>query len=118
MVKANLKFFDNLFNIDHGYINININNMLSLSKNKFTEVFDQNKLTFILNNLDQVKYKYRDGDGARNLPILESYLFNSKNGKIQVIYDQDLEKAMYGRYMTKNLFIWSKYGSRSSTHHI
>ena len=114
MVKTNLKFFDKLFNIDHGYINIS--SMLFLSKNKFTEVFDQNKLTFILNNIDQVKDKYRDG--ARNLPILESYLFNSKNGKIQVIYDQDLEKAMYGRYMTKNLFIWSKYGSRSSTYHI
>jgi hypothetical protein len=45
MVKANLKFFDKLFNVDDGYININ--NILSLKKNKFTEVFDQNKLTFI-----------------------------------------------------------------------
>ncbi len=98
MVKANLNFFDKLFNVDDGYIHIN--NILSLRKNKFTEVFDQNKLTFVLNNLDQVKDKYRDG--ARNLPILESYLSHSKNGKIQVIYDQDLEKAMYGRYMAKN----------------
>jgi len=81
MVKANLKFFDKLFNIDHGYININ--NMLSLSKNRFTEVFDQNKLTFILNHLDQVKDKYRDG--ARNLSILESYLSNYKLGLIKAI---------------------------------
>jgi len=98
MVKANLKLFDSLFNIDDGYININ--NILSLNKNKFTEVFDQNKLTFILNNLGQVKDKYRDD--ARNLPILDSYLSSSKNGKISVVYDQDLEKAMYGRFMAKN----------------
>ena len=32
-------------------------------------------------------------DGARNLPILESYLSHSKNGKIQVIYDQRRRKG-------------------------
>ncbi len=37
MVKTNLKLFDKLFNIEHGYININ--NILSLRKNTFTEVF-------------------------------------------------------------------------------
>ena len=97
MVRANLKFFEKLFDIDNGYININ--NILSLSKNKFIEVFDQNKLTFILNNLDKVKEKYRDD--ARNLPILETYLANSTDGKIPVVYQQDLEKSMYGRYMAK-----------------
>jgi hypothetical protein len=95
MVKFAIKYFDKLFDINNGYININ--NILSLSKNTFTEVFDENKLIFILNNLEKIKIR----ENARNLPILDSYLLNSDKGKIKVTYNQKPEKELYGRYWAK-----------------
>lgn len=95
MVKPTLKYFDKLFDIVNGYVNIN--NILSLSKNTFTEVFDENKLIFILNNLEKIKIR----ENARNLPILDSYYSNSDSGKIKVTYNQKPEKELYGRYWAK-----------------
>lgn len=91
-----MSLFKNLIDINHGYVYIN--NLKSLNSNKFIETFDSNKLVYILNNEDKIKEKYRDN--ARNLPILENYFKQSKNGELKVEYYQN-ENDIYGRYMAK-----------------
>lgn len=99
--KTNFKdlknLFDDLFYIGNG--TINTNNILTLSSNSFEEIFDENKLIFILNNIADIQKEYRDN--ARNLPILESYLKKSSDGRIKVKYYQK-DNELYGRYYAKN----------------
>lgn len=96
-----MSLFEELFDLNKGYININsIRTLENISKNaSFNEKFDSNKLTFILNNIDKVKEKYRDE--CRNLPILDSYLNNSitfsGEGVLAVKYQQK-DNEIYGRY--------------------
>ena len=70
--------FKKLFILKNGFINTR--NAKSLKKTSYDEVYDQNKLIFILNNLDEVKKTYRPE--ARDSTCLESFYKASSKSKM------------------------------------
>lgn len=85
-----MSLFNELFDLENGYININ--NIQYLPNITFKEEFDNNELAFILNNLESIKIR----DNARNLPILDAYYNNSEEGMKSVKYIQN-DNELYGR---------------------
>lgn len=90
--------FNKLFDLNHGYLNVN--QISTLHKKRYEEVFDANKLAFILNNLDEIKDQYRDLSHKKT--SLESYYSKSRSGKLAVTYVQKNEMELYGRYYALN----------------
>lgn len=93
--------FQNIFDLENG--GYNTFNIKSLKKIKYEEVFDANKLVFILNNLDIIKKQYRPH--AKDSCNLESYYIDSKvnsnlRGFKQVDYYQT-NSELKGRYQAK-----------------
>lgn len=66
--------FKNIFDLENG--GYNTFNVKALKKIKYEEVFDANKLAFILNNLKTIKLLYRPY--AKDSCNLESYYIDSK----------------------------------------
>ena len=87
-----MKMFKKLFDLQTGYIHIN--NIKSLSKSTFIESFDENKLTFILNNKDKIQFR---NENTKNLSILDNYLKYSNDGSIDVKYNK-IDNELHGRY--------------------
>ncbi|DAZ94044.1 TPA: hypothetical protein N0F65_001475 [Lagenidium giganteum] len=80
-----------------------IENLKSIN-GTFYESFDHNKLAFIINNLDEIKKKYRDS--ARDALSLDKYYEASKQsnrglGSIPVDYIQNGNDTIRGRYQAR-----------------
>lgn len=85
--------FDNIFLAGAPHVD-----KLSLSRTKFTEMFDHNKLAFILEHEQKIKAGIKRN--ARDEVELSSYYKKSRNGQINVNYYQPSNK-LFGRYQAQ-----------------
>lgn len=96
--------FKNIFDLEKGFINVK--NIKKLKKLTFTEIYDSNKLAFILNNLSDIKKTYRPE--ARDDLCLETYYNNSKFN-----HDVNLGFKTNKYHQKKNDLYTRMYGSIS-----
>ncbi len=96
--------FKNIFDLEKGFINVK--NIKKLKKLTFTEIYDSNKLAFILNNLSDIKKTYRPE--ARDDLCLETYYNNSKFNN-----DVNLGFKINKYHQKKNNLYTRMYGSIS-----
>lgn len=87
------KLFNQLFTKT---LNIKPNSLLKLTDNEFTEVFDRNKLAFILNNEEEFMKDTRP-DARNCLSLAKYYLNSNKEGEIDVTYKQSHASSLRGR---------------------
>ena len=87
------KLFNQLFTKT---LNIKPNSLLKLTDNEFTEVFDRNKLAFILNNEEEFMKDTRP-DARNQLSLAKYYSSSNKNGEIKVKYKQNHASSLRGR---------------------
>lgn len=97
--------FEKLFDLDDGYIK-DVENISKLKYKNFNELFDYNKLAFILNNINDIEDLYRED--ARNMVALDKYFANAelykskdhkglRTGLLSCKYEQ-ADTGLYGRY--------------------
>lgn len=104
MVKTKTNdLFNKIFDLKAGFYKNN-KDVKKLQKKVYDEVFDANKLAFILNNLSEVKKLYRPE--ARDSTCLESFYKNSKiskDGKIGIKSTKYInnENELMGRLQAK-----------------
>lgn len=103
--KSNVKFFDKIFDLHDG--DFSVSRIEKLKKPTFTEIFDENKLIFLINNFDQIPVRSKPTesnettlkklDDKRN--VVKQFFKSSKHGRIDVKYSQtDKCKDLHGRY--------------------
>ncbi len=91
-----MNLFDRIFSVDNGFIKVDA--IKSLKKIVFTEVFDENKMAWCINNVDMLKEHYRED--ARDSLNIGAYLEASKDGAVKVRYLQT-SNGMFTRYYAK-----------------
>jgi hypothetical protein len=84
-------FFDEIFDKENGYVRVE--NLKTLDE-KFEEMFDANKLAFIINNEKEIKRSYREN--AHDNVALDNFYSLSKNGLKPTEYKQ-IDNGLHGR---------------------
>lgn len=103
--KSNVKFFDKIFDLHDG--DFSVSRIEKLKKPTFTEIFDENKLIFLINNFDQIPVRAKLTESNETMlkkledkrNVVKQFFKSSKHGRIDVKYSQtDKCKDLHGRY--------------------